>query len=139
MPVTPVGKEESHLLHFVCACGQNTHSLGTHSQFPIYSITYLVLHVSVAEDSLRQRVTICQLQDVADSEAVTRWKPVCRRLGVTRDIFVEAEKASSNDLSEAFVTALESWYNEQGDNATVSVLVEALEKSGFSKVAKTLK
>ena len=88
---------------------------------------------------MRQRVTLCRLQDVADSEAVTKWKPVCRRLGVRRDIIVEAEKASSNDLSEAFVTALESWHDEQGDKATLSVLVEALEKSGFHKVAKSLK
>ena len=144
MPVTPVGKEECSLLYFVCGCGQNSQShilLGTHIQFPMYSITFGMynIHVSVAEDSLRQRVTICQLQDVADSDAVTRWKPVCRRLGVRRDIFVEAEKAGSNDPSEAFVTALESWHDEQGDKATVSVLVEALEKSGFNEVAKTLK
>ena len=97
------------------------------------------IHVSVAEDSLQQRVTLCQLQDVADSEAVNKWKPVCRRLGVRRDIIVEAEKASSNDRSEAFVIALELWHDEQGDKATVSVLVEALEKSGFNEVAKSLK
>ena len=118
-----------------------SHSLDTRIHFPMYSITFGMynIHVSVAEDSLRQRVTICQLQDVAESEAVTRWKPVCRRLGVRRDIIVEAEKASSNDPSEAFVTALESWHDEQGDKATVSVLVEALEKSGFNEVAKSLK
>ena len=111
-----------------------SHSLDTRIHFPMYSITFGMynIHVSVAEDSLRQRVTICQLQDVADSEAVARWKPVCRRLGVRRDIFAEAEKAGSNDPSEAFVTALESWHDEQGDKATVSVLVEALEKSGSS-------
>ena len=116
-------------------------SLDTHIQFPMYSITFGMynIHVSVAEDSLRQRMTICQLQDVADSEAVNKWKPVCRRLGVRRDIFVEVEKANSNDPPEAFVTALESWHDEQGDKATVSVLVEALEKSGFNEVAKSLK
>ena len=81
----------------------------------------MYIHVTVAEDSLRQRVTLCQLQDVADSEAVNKWKPVCRRLEVRRDIIVEAEKADSNDPSEAFVTALESWHDEQGDLSLIHI------------------
>ena len=64
-------------------------------------------------------MTTVQLQD-ADSEAVKKWKGVCRRLGVSNSVIAQSDKANVTDPSEAFYTSLESWRDEQGDKATLS-------------------
>ena len=80
-------------------------------------------------------MTTVQLQDVADSEAVKKWKGVCRRLGVSDDVIAQSETAqvtgTPNGPSEAFYTSLASWRDEQGDGATLFKLNEALKDSGF--------
>ena len=91
---------------------------------------------------LRRRVTTVQLQDVADSEAVQKWKGVCRRLGVSGDVIAQSETAHvtgiPNGPSEAFFQSLASWRNEQGDEATLFKLTTALKDSGFHEVATKL-
>ena len=83
-------------------------------------------------------MTTVQLQDVADSEAVKKWKGVCRRLGVSDDVIAQSDKTHMTDPSEAFYTFLESWRDEQGDEATLSKLTIALKDSGFHIVATEL-
>ena len=101
-----------------------------------------LLYDTVGDDLLRRRMTTVQLQDVADSEAVKKWKPVCRRLGVSDDVIAQAEVAhvtgTSNGPSEAFYTSLASWRDEQGDEATLFKLTTALKDSGFREVVNTL-
>ena len=87
-------------------------------------------------------MTTVQLQDVADSIAVQKWKGVCRRLGVSDAVIAQADKALvvgvPDGPSEAFYTSLESWRDEQGDEATLFKLTTALSNSGFHEVANEL-
>ena len=85
----------------------------------------------------RRRVTLVQLQDVADSIAVQKWRTVCRRLGVSEDVIAQSAIIPT-DPSEAFYASLESWRDEQGDDATLSKLTTALKDSGFHEVATKL-
>ena len=76
-------------------------------------------------------MTTVQLQDVADSEAVKKWKGVCRHLGVSNSVIAQSEEiahvtGTPNGPSETFYTSLASWRDEQGDEATLSKLNEAL-------------
>ena len=95
-----------------------------------------------ASDPLRKRVTTVQLQDVADSIAVQKRKPVCRRLGVSEDVIAQADEALvvgvPNGPSEAFYTSLKSWMDEQGDEATLFKLTTALKECGYHGVARQL-
>ena len=81
-------------------------------------------------------MTTIQLQDVADSIAIRKWKGVCRRLGVSEDVIVQSE--ADTKQSEAY-TSLASWRNEQGDEATLSKLTTALKDSGFHEVTELIK
>ena len=102
----------------------------------------MYVYTFVGDDPLRRRVTIVQLQTVADSIAVQKWKGVCRRLGVSEDVIAQLETAcmtgTPNGPSEAFYKSLESWIDKQGDEATLSKLNEALKDSGFHEVATKL-
>ena len=83
-----------------------------------------------------------QLQNVADSESVSKWKGVCRRLGVSDDVIAHSATTyitgGEGGPSEAFYETMKSWRDEQGDKATLSVLTDALKKSGFHEVANQL-
>ena len=83
-------------------------------------------------------MTTVQLQDVADSIAVKKWKGVCRRLGVSDDVIAQSDKTHVTGPSEAFYTSLASWRDEQGDEATLSKLTTALKGSGFHEVVNEL-
>ena len=100
--------------------------------------------IFIGHDSIQKRVAISniQIQDVADSEAVSKWRGVCRHLGVTDGVIANSTTTyitgGGGGPSEAFYAAMKSWRDEQGDKATLSVLTEALKKSGFHKVANQL-
>ena len=83
-----------------------------------------------------------QIQDVADSEAVSKWRGVCRRLGVTDGVITHSATTyitgEGGGPSEAFYAAMKSWRDEQGEKTTLSVLTEALKKSGFHEVVNQL-
>ena len=93
----------------------------------------------IGHDSIQKRVAISniQIQEVADSEAVYKWRGVCRRLGVSDDVIAHSVATyitgGGGGPSEAFYQAMKSWRDEKGDEATLSVLTEALKKSGYYK------
>ena len=104
----------------------------------VLNCNYICIHNCIDDDPLRRIIQPVQLQDVADSKAVQKWKPVCRRLGVSEDVIAQSDKTHVTDPSEAFYTSLASWKDEQGDEATLSRLIEALKDSGFHEVATKL-
>ena len=107
-------------------------------------VLYFQIYIVVDDKKLRQEVKprITDLQNVADSKAVRKWKAICQELGVTQDEIAHAETthiAASNGPSKAFMEALLNWRDKNGHEAKVSVLASVLEKSGYKKVATQLK
>ena len=107
-------------------------------------VLYFQIYIVVDDKKLRQEVKprITDLQNVADSKAVRKWKAICRELGVTEDEIAQAETAhiaASTGPSEAFMEALLNWRDKNGHEAKVSVLASVLEKCGCKEVATQLK
>ena len=75
------------------------------------------------------------LKYVANSRAVNKWMQVCRHLGVSKGVIAESAKYVA---SYAFYTSLKSWRDEQRGKATLYQLYQALNNSGFQKVAFVL-
>ena len=67
---------------------------------------------------------------------------MCRHLGVSNSVIAQSETAhvtgTPNGPSEAFYISLESWMDEQGDEATLFELTTALKDSRFHEVATKL-
>ena len=75
------------------------------------------------------------LEYVAKSEAVKKWKRVCRRLGVSEDVIAQSAEYVA---PKAFCKSLTSWMDEQGDKATLSILYQVLNNSGYQNVGLAL-
>ena len=82
-----------------------------------------------------ERVKSEHLEYVAKSEAVKKWKRVCRRLGVSEDVIAQSAEYVA---PKAFCKSLTSWMDEQGDKATLSILYQVLNNSGYQNVGLAL-
>ena len=98
---------------------------------------------------LEEKPTTPDLQYVADSGAVSRWKGIGRRLGVSEDVLDQAEQtyplSTQSAPSERFMHVLKAWHGGSGiiDGTPVPVtyssLCDALEESRYNDVSTELR
>ena len=98
---------------------------------------------------LEEKPTTPDLQYVADSSAVSRWKGIGRRLGVSEDVLDLAEQtyplSTQSAPTERFMHVLKAWHGGSGiiDGkpvlVTYSSLYDALKENGYEEVSDKLK
>ena len=111
--------------------------------------THVFILLFSVEGDTPVKPTILDLQDVANSVAVSHWDGICRRLGVSEAVLIHAEQTyplnTAGAPAKRFMYGLQDWYNGNGVlhgravPVTLSVLCKALKESRYRGVAEKLR
>ena len=79
------------------------------------------------------------LLELKDTEAITRWKFIGRRLGLEEPTIDSIERRYERDIKESFYQMMLEWKKCQGEEATCDKIIECLEKEQLKDVADKIR
>lgn len=79
------------------------------------------------------------LLELKDTDAITKWKFIGRRLALEEPTINSIEKRYERDIKEAFYQMMLEWKKCQGKEATCDKIIECLEKEQLKDVADKIR
>ena len=77
--------------------------------------------------------------ELGETAAVSQWRHIARRLGISDVTITKLASDNPNDLDEVFHQMMITWKGQEGDKATNEKLVKALTKLKLQDVIDTIK